>query len=142
MKQIYEIINECKAANSIEQVLDIIRVNANNNILRQVLYYTYHPKAKWYINEFPSNYKKPDTLPGVSISNLYSEIRRLYLFQVGHPTADGLNETRRNELLLQTLEGMEPEEANVFVNIMKGDLGIKGLDYTQIQKVFPNLFGE
>lgn len=66
----------------------------------------------------------------------------MYLFQVGHPTADSLNETRRSELLLQTLEGMEPDEAEVFVNIMKGDLGIEGLDYTQIEKVFPNLFGE
>lgn len=141
MKQIYEIINECKAAPDVNSALHIIAANANA-VLKQVLYYTYHPKAKWYISEFPKNYKKPDTLPGVSISNLYSEIRRLYLFQVGHPTADALNETRRNELLLQTLEGMEPGEAEVFVNIMKGDLGIKDLTYTEIEKVFPNLFGE
>lgn len=142
MKQIYEIIKECKDVKNVKGALDIIASNSDNNILKQVLYYTYHPKAKWYVSEFPKDYKQPDTLPGVSISNLYSEIRRLYLFQVGHPTADALNETRRNELLLQTLEGMEPEEAKVFVNIMKGDLGIKGLDYTQIEKVFPNLFGE
>lgn len=62
MKQIYEIINECKTAGSVDDVLNIIASNHDNNILKQVLYYTYHPKAKWYINEFPKNYKKPDTL--------------------------------------------------------------------------------
>jgi hypothetical protein len=128
MKQIYEIINECKQAKDINEVLSILNSNSSK-VLHDVLYYTYHPDAKWYINEFPKNYKKPDTLPGVAISNLYTELRMLYLFQVGHQTADGLDETRRNELLLQVIEGMEPGEAEVFINIMKGDLGIPGLTF-------------
>jgi hypothetical protein len=139
MKQIYEVIEECKLADSMEGVLNILNQNGSL-VLQKVLYYTYHPRAKWYISEFPKDYKEPDTLPGVSISNLYTEIRRLYLFQVGHPEAAKLTEQRRNELLLQTLEGMERKEAEVFVDIMKGDLGIQGLNYEEISKVFPDLF--
>lgn len=139
MKQIYEVLEECKLADTMEGVLNILKQN-DNQILAQVLYYTYHPRAKWYITEFPRDYEEQDTLPGVSITNLYSEIRRLYLFQVGHPDADRLTEQRRKELLLQTLEGMEKKEAEVFVNIMKGDLGIQGLNYEEISKVFPDLF--
>lgn len=128
MKQIYEVINECRLAGDLNKVMQILNENTSK-VLHDVLYFTYHPDAKWYITEFPKNYKKPDTLPGVSISNLYTESRMLYLFQVGHPTADGLTPQRRNELLLQILEGMEPGEAHLFVDIMLGDLGIPGLTY-------------
>lgn len=139
MKQIYEVLEDCKMADTMEGVLNIIRQN-DSTVLRQVLYFTYHPNAKWYIKEFPSEYKEPDTLPGVSISNLYTEIRRLYLFQVGHPDADKLSEQRRKELLLQTLEGMERKEAEVFIDIMRGDLGIQDLNYKELEKLYPDMF--
>ena len=135
---IYEIISEAKKAATLDEAMLVLK-KYNTETLEQVLYYAYHPKAQWYINEFPKDFHKPDTYPGISYTNLYTELRRLYIFQKGHPNADGLTEKRRHELLLQILESMEPPEAEVFVNIMKGDLGIDGLTWQKINEYFPNL---
>lgn len=138
MKLIYEIVNEAKQANSLEEALNILQ-RYDHKTLREVLYYTYHPKAAYYVSEWPKDYIKPDTLPGISMTDLHSELRRIYMFIKGNPTADSLTETRRNQILLQTIEGMEPEEAKVFINIMKGDLGIEGLNSEVINQRFPGL---
>lgn len=135
---IYEIINLAKKAANVDEALQILK-KYNTETLEQVLYYTYHPKAQWYISEFPKDFVKPDTYPGISYTNLYTELRRIYLFQKGHPNADTLSEQRRHELLLQILESMEPPESEVFVNIMKGDLGIVGLTIEKLNEYFPNL---
>lgn len=138
MKLIYEIINEAKQASSLNQALDILQ-RYDHKTLREVLYYAYHPKAQYYVTEWPRDYVKPDTLPGISMTDLHSELRRIYLFIKGHPEADKLTEQRRNELLLQTIEGMEPKEAEVFINIMRGDLGIEGLNHELINERFQGL---
>lgn len=135
---IYEIIEQAKQAQTARDALEILK-KYNTETLEQVLYFTYHPQAEWYVSEFPEQYHKPDTYPGISYTNLYTELRRIYLFQKGHPDADKLSDKRRNELLLQILESMEPPEAQVFINIMKGDLGIKGLTPESINAYFPNL---
>jgi hypothetical protein len=135
---IYEIIKEAQQAKNVDEALKVLK-KYDTETLEQVLHYTYHPKAQWYIDEFPADFHKPDTYPGISYTNLYTELRRIYLFQKGHPSADNLTEKRRHELLLQILESMEPPEAHVFVNIMKGDLGIKGITWQKINEYFPNL---
>jgi hypothetical protein len=138
MKLIYEIINEAKAAKSVDEALDVIQ-RYDHATLREVLYYAYHPRAEYYITEWPEEYILPDTLPGISMTDLHSELRRIYLFIKGHPTSDALTEQRRKELLLQTLEGMEPAEAKVFMDIMGRNLGIEGLTHEKINERFPGL---
>ena len=137
MKEIYEVLKECREAETVTDKLVVLHQN-DNATLRQVIQHAYHPNAKWYINDWPTGYKPIDTLPGISMTNLYSEIRRIYLFQVGHPTADAMTVEKRNELLVNILEGMEPEEAKVFINIFKGDLEI-GLELDALQYLFPGL---
>jgi hypothetical protein len=61
------------------------------------------------------------------------------LFQEGHPTAQNLNVERKNELLIQLLESLEPREAEVIIGIMKKDLGVKGLTYNFVKECFPNM---
>jgi hypothetical protein len=139
MKQIYEILNECKLAKSSDELINILRQN-DSMTLRKVFYFAYHPNAAWYISEFPNNYKKQDTLPGISMTNLFTELRRIYLFQKGHPEADKLSDSKRHDLLLHILEGMELDEAKVFIDIMKGDLGIKDITVGIISTAYPDLF--
>ena len=84
---IYEIINLAKKAANVDEALQTMR-KYNTETLEQVLHYTYHPKAQWYVDEFPKDFHKPDTYPGISYTNLYTELRRLYIFQKGHPNAE------------------------------------------------------
>ena len=58
---------------------------------------------------------------------------------VGDATAEKLNEHRRNELLIQMLESIEPREAEVLLGIFQKDLGVKGLDYKFVKEAFPDM---
>jgi hypothetical protein len=102
-------------------------------VLVQVLQFAYHPDIKWLVKEKPKKYKTPDTLPGVSYSNLNAELRRMYLFREGDPGAEKLSPVKREELLLIMLESLEPREADVIMGIFKKDLGVKGLTYKFIR---------
>ena len=87
----------------------------------------------------PHNYKIPDTKPGISICQLGTEMRRLYLFQKGNATAENLSARKQNELLIQLLESLEPREAEVVMGIFKKDQGVKGLTYNFVKEAFPQM---
>jgi hypothetical protein len=138
MKRIYEILEECKMQESVQDIQRVL-LNYDTPALRQVLKCAYFPGTEWYFDSIPEDYKKPDTLPGVAISDLYTEVNRLYIFCKGHPIADSLSQQKRKELFLQLIEGMEPDEAQVVVDVMRGDLQIDGLNKETINQIFPNL---
>lgn len=138
MKRIYEILDECKLQETVDGILTILG-NNDTPALRSILQYTYDPYFQWTVSEFPTEYKRPDTLPGISQTNMYTELRRIYLFQKGHPVADKIEPEKRNKLLMQLLEGMEFDDAQVFINILKKDLGIDGLDKDSINRLYPGL---
>jgi len=68
-----------------------------------------------------------------------NKLRRLYMFLEGNQTAETLTDKRRNELLIQMLESIEPREAEVLLGIFQKDLGVKGLDYKFVKEAFPDL---
>lgn len=139
IKNVYEILKEFEGVETRQQRKEILERN-NIYYFKQVLQYTFNPKFEFHVKEFPKEYIKPDTFPGIRLAGLESELRRVYLFLKGDPTGDALTEQKRNVLLLQLLESFEPEEAVVFVNMMKKDLKTKGLTESLVREVFPELF--
>ena len=99
----------------------------------------YHPDHQWLIKEVPHKYTPKDVIPGMAATQLSTEIRRLYLFKKGHPQAEQLSPERREELLIQFLEAIEPREAEVVMGIFNKDLGVPDLDYAFIKEAFPNM---
>ena len=139
MKNIYEIFDEFELATSKKERLNVIQKNLSKTLV-DVLSLTYHPDCQWLIKEMPDNYRIPtDTLPGLSGTQLSVELRKLYLFQKGHPSAEQLTKEKRIQLLLQLLEALEPREAEVVIGIFNKDQGVKGLDYKFVKEAFPNL---
>ncbi|NBP01210.1 MAG: hypothetical protein EBU90_13935 [Proteobacteria bacterium] len=138
MKNIYEIFDEFEEAKTKEERKAVIERNLSPTLYK-VLEYAFHPNYEWTIEEIPDSYKIPDTFPGVSYAHLGTELRRIYLFQKGHPTEQNLTEQRKTELLIQLLESLEPREAEVIMGIMKKDLGVKGLTYKFVKECFPNM---
>lgn len=139
MKAIYEIFDEFEKAKNKKERMAVIGGNLSHTLV-DVLKLTYHPHFKWKIKELPENYKVPtDMLPGITYDSLNSQLRRLYIFLEGNPTAEALTPKRQNELLLQILESIEPREAEVVLGIFQKDLGVKGLDYKFVKEAFPNL---
>ena len=107
--------------------------------LHDVLLLTYHPNYQWYFNELPDEYRIPDVPPGMGYTQLSTELRKLYMFQKGHQTADSLTERKRKELLIQFLENLEPREAEVVMGIFQKDQHVRGLDYKFVKEAFPNM---
>ncbi len=129
MKTMYEIFDEFENAKSKKERMQVIGDNLSQTLV-DILKLTYHPDFKWKIKELPENYKVPtDMLPGITHDSLNAQLRRLYMFLEGNQTAETLTDKRRNELLIQMLESIEPREAEVLLGIFQKDLGVKGLDY-------------
>jgi hypothetical protein len=139
MKNIFEIFDEFELATNKAERMAVIEKNLSKTLVN-VLLYTFHPNYQWMIKEMPEGYKIPtDMLPGLSGTQLSSELRKLYLFQQGHPSAQRINEEKRTQLLLQLLEALEPREAEVILGIFQKDQGVKGLDYKFVKEAFPDL---
>jgi hypothetical protein len=137
-KNIYEIFDEFQAQKTKQGRIQILQQNATPHFL-QLLRYTFDPQYQFYVTSFPENYITPDTLPGIRYAGIESELRRVYLFLKGNPTADSLTEQKRNQLLVQLLESFEPREATIFINMMKKNLSVPYLTLSLVKEAFPNL---
>jgi hypothetical protein len=139
MRHIFEIFDEFEKTSSKKERMDIIGKNLNSTLV-EVLKLTYHPGFQWLVKELPNNYKvASDNIPGFNRSQLSTELRRLYLFQKGNPDAEKLSSRKREELLYQLLDSVEPREAEVILGIFQKDQGVKGLDYKFVKEAFPQL---
>lgn len=139
MKHIYEIFDAFELATSKQDKMKVIGDNLSQ-ILVDVLKYTYDPRYEWYFKEVPEGYKIAQIPEGMGYAKITTELRKIYMFQKGHPTADALTQKRRVELLLQILENLEPREAEVIIGIFNKDQGVKGLNAKFVKEAFPSLF--
>jgi hypothetical protein len=138
MKNMYEVFDEFEAATNKKERMLVIQKNLSKTLV-DVLRLTFHPDLQWKIKEMPHDYKAPDTVPGISICSLSTELRKMYLFQVGNPTSERMSDRKRHELLIQFLESLEPREAEVVMGIFKKDQGVKGLTYSFVKEAFPQM---
>jgi len=141
MKSIYEIFDSFEEAKSKEQKMKVIGDNLSQ-VLVSVLEMTFHPKYEWHFKEMPENFKPLVTVPGISYAKLHTHLRKMYLFQKGHPESANVTMERRKQLLLQFLEALEPREAEVIIGIFKKDQGVKGLTYNFVKDAFPDILPE
>jgi hypothetical protein len=138
MKNIYEIFDEFELAKNKKARMDVIGNNLSR-VLTEVLQLTFHPQYEWHVKEVPEGYAIKDIPAGMGYAQLSTEIRKMYMFQKGHPTADKLTDKKREQLLVEYLQNLEPREAEVVMGIFNKDLGVKGLDYKFVKEAFPNL---
>jgi len=139
MKAIYEIFDEFEKCGNKKERMNVIGSNLSNTLV-DIFKLTFHPGFKWKVKELPEKYRVPnDVLPGITYDSLNAQLKRLYLFREGDATAEKLTEKRREELLIQMLESIEPRDAEIILGIFQKDLGVKGLDYKFVKEAFPNL---
>lgn len=138
-KYVYEIFDEFKAAESMEDKIAVLQRNATPE-LKMVLRGTFHPNIEYTITKVP-NYR-PSHLPiGFSSTSINQELRRIYLFEKNNPRKPAnFDETAANRILVQILEAMEKNEATVFINMLLKDQKIADLNQDLVEKAFPGLF--
>lgn len=138
MKNLYEVFDEFEEAKTKEERMKVIEKNLSRHLV-DVLQYTFHPDFEWKFKKIPDGYKLPDAPPGMSYSNIAIELRKFYMFRVGDPRCEQLTDKRREEILIQVMESLEPREIEVVIGLFKKDLGVKGLTYKFVKEAFPNL---
>ena len=137
-KNIYEIFDEFVVAKTKEDKINVLAKNWTPT-LKLVLQLAYRPEVQWKYKSYPPAYKIPDTKPGISYVSLDMDLKRLYMFQEGNPTADKLDPRKREGLLLSFLEALEPREADIIIGIFRKDLGVKGLTFKFIKDNIPGV---
>lgn len=136
MKNMYEVFDEFEMAKNKKERMSVLSANMSK-LLTQVLELAFHPQYEWLHTEVPPGYKIKDVPMGMGYAQLSTELRKLYMFRKGDPTAEKLTPKKREQLLLEYLENLEPREAEVVIGIFNKDLGVKGLDYKFVKEAFP-----
>jgi len=122
-KNVYEILDEFKAATNKAERIDVLR-NNDGFALRNVLVGVFHPNVKYSITDIPQ-FKREKMPAGMAYGNMSQALQRIYLFMQDNPRVPaGLAEKRKSELLIQILESLEEQEADVFIGILKKDLKV------------------
>ena len=119
MKPLYEVFDEFEKSKNKKERMDVIGRNLSQTLV-DVLKLTFHPEYQWKVNELPDGYRIPtDVLPGITFDSLHHQLRKLYMFQVGEPTAEKLTQKKQQEILFQMLNSLEPREAEIIMGIFQ-----------------------
>lgn len=103
--------------------------------LRTILQGAMHPAVKWLLPEGTPPYKPCDLVD--QQHRLFTEVRRLYLFQEGgNPN---LKPIRREALFIELLESVDPEDAKLILAMKDKHLPFPGITPQVVNQAFPGL---
>ena len=111
-----------------------------NITLLKILKAAFNPNIKFFITHIPEKYK-PNTniVPGMSDYSMEQVINKIYLFELNNPRTPNLTYAKREQLLLQFLDGMEPREAKIFLDVLFKTIDVKFLTASLVREVWPGL---
>jgi hypothetical protein len=130
-----EVLDKISRSSNREEVVHGLRANSSL-ALKQLLHYAYFDSSKWYRSDLPPF--TPDASPeGLSISTLFSEIKRFYIFKESY----NLPKERKDVLLIQILESVHTDEARMIKDLLSGKFASNYLkiDRNTIQEAFPDI---
>jgi hypothetical protein len=135
-----EIFAEFDKANGREARIAVLRKYGNTNVwFREFLNYAFNPKIMFDVSQVP-NYKPAVEPAGLNYTYLNHELRRLYIFIVGHPKRIAKLDARKEERILNALLGaLHKDEAALLVKLFSKKLDIKYLSPRLVKEAFPNM---
>lgn len=130
-----EILEQVSKLKKKEERIEALRKHGDNRAMLQILQYAYDPRIKWLLPEGTPPFKKNEYLD--QESNLYSEVRRLYLFiEGGNPN---LTTTKREMLFIGLLEMITPADAVLLCAAKDKKLPYKNITPEIVNEAFPGL---
>jgi hypothetical protein len=133
----FEIFEKFEKAEKRADKIEVLRKGADSNFI-QFLIMAFNPNVVFDV-EIPQYKPSPDPA-GLNYLYLHVEVKKLYRFIKGHPSRpENLTPQRQKELLLQVLEGLHKNEAELLVKCIKKDLRIPFLTTKLIKEAFPGI---
>jgi hypothetical protein len=135
-----EIFAEFGKAYTRDARIAVLRKYGNSNVwFREFLNYAFNPKIQFDIDKIP-DYKPAVEPAGLNFTYLNGEMRRLYIFIVGHPKRTAKLDPRKEERILNALLGaLHKDEADLLVRLFSKKLGIKYLSPRLVKEAFPQM---
>jgi len=131
---IAEILKKATEIKDENERINWLRQN-NSVALESVLRGAFDPKIKWLLPEGVPPYKPNDIVD--QQHRLYTESRKLYLFiEGGNPN---LKQIRREQLFIELLEAVDPEDAKLLLSIKDKTLPYPGVTPDVVNKAFPGI---
>lgn len=133
-----EIFTEFEEAKSRDARIVVLKKYGDENVwFREFLNYAFNPKVRFDIAQIPDY--KPSTAPaGLNYTTLNNEMRRLYIFIVGHPRRTAkLNPRKEKQILNALLGSLHKDEAELLVKLFRRMLDIKSLTAKIVKEAFP-----
>jgi hypothetical protein len=132
-----EILDDFKLASTKAERLDVLRKNDSERF-REFLVLAFIKDIEFDV-EIP-DYRPSKDPAGLNYMYLQNEVRKLYRFIKGHPQrAPGLVGKKQSNLLMQLLESLYKDEAELLVNLFKKDLKVPFLTAKLIKEAYPNI---
>lgn len=102
--------------------------------LKMFLEYAFNPDIKFDVVP-PASYRPATEPAGLNHTYLDMEVPKMYRFIAGHPQRPaGLTPEKQTKLLTVILEALHPDESELFLKLIKKNLGVKGLTVKFIQE--------
>ena len=134
-----EIIEEFNHANGREARIAVLQKYGSNPWFKEFLNYAFNPRIHFDISEIPT-YKPAVEPAGLNFTNLSNEMRRLYIFIVGHPKRTvKLDAKHEGRILNVLLSSLHKDEAELLVKLFAKSLGVKYLTARLVKEAFPTM---
>lgn len=129
---------QCINNASTKELKKNILLQYGNNLIKQILYYAFHPDVKFDLPEGmpPYNFRGyAEAYP----KTLYPRIRQLRVFLEGE--YQNLPKMKKELLFVQLLEDIHPDEGKILCAMKDKSLNklYDGLDYQLVKEVYPDL---
>jgi hypothetical protein len=132
---IAEILEKVSKLKKKEERIEELRKHGDNRAMLQILQYALDPRIKWLLPEGVPPFKKNEYID--QETNLYSEVRRLYLFiEGGNPN---LTTLKREMLFIGMLETISPADAMLLCAAKDKKLPYKTITADIVNEAFPGL---
>ena len=130
MEKVLEIINQLRSTTKTNEKLAILKQHSNNELLKEILYYTYSDKnygfSEKLLRQAMESYETKFILTWKSYKDMLDEL-----------SSSNINDKLR-EQTYEFLSLYSEEERDLYINIISNDLKI-GMNIKSINKAIPGL---
>ena len=133
---VHEVIDAANAKKTIKERIEFLsqKKYAERDIIRRLVFMSYNKSIDILLPPTDPPYKPSEQPKGMN-TPFDSESRRLSIFVKGLGY-DDMNQSKRENIFIQILESIDPDDSKIFLAATQKKFRIKGLTLPQINKIF------
>ena len=133
---VHEVIDAANAKKTIKERIEFLsqKKYAERDIIRRLVFMSYNKSIDILLPPTDPPYKPSEQPKGMN-TPFDSESRRLSIFVRGLGY-DDMNQSKRENIFIQILESIDPDDSKIFLAATQKKFRIKGLTVPQLNKIF------